>query len=133
MVVKMKAAVLNQAGSPLVVQEVDLHGPGHNEVLVRMAACGVCHSDLHIVRGEWVGFDPPIVVGHEGAGVIEQVGEGVTAVKPGDHVVLGWKTHCGECAYCISGRPYLCDRSQSWTRPARYPGMVSRSTACSPG
>ena len=108
---RMKAAVLYQAGSPLVVQEVELHGPGRNEVLVRVAVCGVCHSDLHILRGEWAGFDPPIVVGHEGAGIVEHVGEGVTAVRPGDHVVLGWKTRCGECAYCISGRPYLCDRS----------------------
>jgi S-(hydroxymethyl)glutathione dehydrogenase/alcohol dehydrogenase len=106
----MRAAVLYQAGAPLVVEEVELQGPGPNEVLVRMAACGVCHSDLHIIRGEWAGFDPPIVVGHEGAGIVERVGEGVTAVAPGDHVVVGWKSRCGECRYCITGRPHLCDR-----------------------
>jgi S-(hydroxymethyl)glutathione dehydrogenase/alcohol dehydrogenase len=108
---KMKAAVLYQAGTPLEVEEVELQGPGRGEVLVRMAACGVCHSDLHILKGEWSGFDPPIVVGHEGAGVVEQVGEGVTAVQPGDHVVLGWKTSCRACRYCITGRPHLCENS----------------------
>ena len=106
---KMKAAVLYTFGEPLVVEEVELHGPGAHEVLVRMAACGVCHSDVHQVKGEWAGFDPPIVIGHEGAGVVEQVGEDVTTVKPGDHVVLGWQTSCGTCRYCITGLPHLCD------------------------
>lgn len=106
---KAKAAVLYEAGAPLVVEEVELRGPGRNEVLVRMAACGVCHSDIHIVKGEWSGFDPPVVAGHEGAGIVEHVGEDVTNVKPGDHVVIGWQTSCGECQLCITGRPYLCD------------------------
>ena len=106
---RMKAAVLYDAGSPLVVDEVALRGPGRDEVLVRVAACGVCHSDFHMVKGEWVDYRPPIVVGHEGAGVVEQTGEGVTTVKPGDHVVLGWKASCGACRYCIIGRPYLCE------------------------
>jgi S-(hydroxymethyl)glutathione dehydrogenase/alcohol dehydrogenase len=106
---KMKAAVLYEAGSPLVVEEVELEGPGRDEVLVRMAACGVCHSDVHQVKGEWAGFDPPIVIGHEGAGVVEQVGDAVTTVKPGDHVVLGWQTSCWACAYCMTGQPHLCD------------------------
>ena len=74
-----------------------------------MAACGVCHSDVHQIKGEWAGFDPPIVIGHEGAGVVEQVGEDVTSVKPGDHVVIGWQTSCGECRFCITGQPHMCD------------------------
>ena len=106
---RMKAAVLYEAGAPLVVEEVELQGPGRNEVLVRLAACGVCHSDLHILKGEWAGFDPPIVVGHEGAGVVERVGEDVTSVKPGDHVVIGWQTSCGDCRLCITGHTHLCD------------------------
>jgi S-(hydroxymethyl)glutathione dehydrogenase/alcohol dehydrogenase len=107
---KMMAAVLHDVGAPLMVEEVELGGPGPHEVLVRVAACGVCHSDLHMLKGEWAGYEPPIVVGHEGAGVVEQVGAGVGAVKPGDHVVLGWKTSCRECRFCTSARPYLCER-----------------------
>ena len=103
-----KAAVLYQAGSPLIVEEVDLQGPGRNEVLVHIAACGVCGSDLHMIRGEWAISEVPVVVGHEGAGIVERVGKDVTTVKPGDHVVLGWRTKCGECHYCISGQPHLC-------------------------
>jgi S-(hydroxymethyl)glutathione dehydrogenase/alcohol dehydrogenase len=109
---KMRAAVLYELGSPLVVQEVELGGPGPDEVLVRIEACGVCHSDLHILEGEWTGFSPPIVVGHEAAGVVEAVGAGVATVKPGDHVVLGWKTRCGECRFCTAGQPHLCERPQ---------------------
>jgi S-(hydroxymethyl)glutathione dehydrogenase/alcohol dehydrogenase len=106
---RMKAAVLYEAGTPPVVEEVELQGPGRNEVMVRMAACGVCHSDIHVVKGEWDGFDPPIIAGHEGSGVVELVGEDVTNVKPGDHVVIGWQASCGECQLCISGHPHLCD------------------------
>ncbi len=104
----MKAAVLYEPGAPLIIDEVELRGPASDEVLVRIAACGVCHSDLHIIRGEWAGFEPPIIAGHEGAGFVEQVGPGVTHVSPGDPVVLGWKSSCGECRYCVDGRPYLC-------------------------
>jgi S-(hydroxymethyl)glutathione dehydrogenase/alcohol dehydrogenase len=68
----------------------------------------VCHSDLHIIQGEWQGFVPPIVVGHEEAGVVQAVGHGVNAVAPGDHVVLGWKSHCERCHQCVNERPHLC-------------------------
>jgi S-(hydroxymethyl)glutathione dehydrogenase/alcohol dehydrogenase len=108
---KTRAAVLYQAGSPLVVEQAELGGPGPGEVLVRLTACGVCHSDLHILKGEWAGFDPPIVVGHEGSGIVDAVGAGVTGISSGDHVVLGWKTHCGTCRQCTNGWPHLCDRS----------------------
>jgi S-(hydroxymethyl)glutathione dehydrogenase/alcohol dehydrogenase len=108
---KTRVAVLYEAGSPLVVEQAELKGPGPGEVLVRLAACGVCHSDLHILKGEWAGFDPPIVVGHEGSGTVEAVGPGVTGLAAGDRVVLGWKTHCGVCRQCTNGWPHLCDRS----------------------
>jgi S-(hydroxymethyl)glutathione dehydrogenase/alcohol dehydrogenase len=110
-VMKTKTAVQYEAGAPLVVEQADLEGPAPGEVLVRLAACGVCHSDLHILRGEWAGFDPPIVVGHEGSGMVESVGEGVTELSAGDPVVLGWKTHCGVCRQCTNGWPHLCDQS----------------------
>lgn len=105
---KIKAAVLYEANSPLVVEEVELRGPGPGEVLVRLAASGVCHSDYHVVKGDWT-YDLPIILGHEGAGIVEQLGEGVTAVDPGDRVVLSWMPNCGQCTYCITGRPNLCD------------------------
>jgi S-(hydroxymethyl)glutathione dehydrogenase/alcohol dehydrogenase len=108
---RTRAAVLYEAGSPLVVEQAELSGPGPGEVLVRLAACGVCHSDLHILKGEWAGFDPPIVVGHEGSGIVEEVGPGVTGISSGDRVVLGWKTHCGVCRPCTNGWPHLCDQS----------------------
>jgi S-(hydroxymethyl)glutathione dehydrogenase/alcohol dehydrogenase len=109
--VNMKAAVLYQPGDPMVIEHAELHGPGPGELLVRLAACGVCHSDLHILKGEWAGFDPPIVVGHEGSGTVEAVGQGVSGLSCGDPVVLGWKTHCGQCRECVAGRTHLCDRS----------------------
>jgi len=104
----MKAAVLHRFGDPLALEEVELRGPGSDEVLVRIAACGVCQSDLHIIRGEWKGFDPPLIAGHEGAGVVESVGDAVTHVRSGDHVVVGWKSSCGACRQCIEARPHLC-------------------------
>lgn len=103
----MKAAVLHVSRSPLVVEEVDLDPPRAGEVLVRLAASGVCRSDLHIMRG--VHPAPlPVVLGHEGAGVVEAVGPGVDRVRPGDHVVLTWLPYCGRCRWCRAGRPNLC-------------------------
>jgi S-(hydroxymethyl)glutathione dehydrogenase/alcohol dehydrogenase len=113
---KTRVAVLYESGSPLVVEQAELKGPGSGEVLVRLAACGVCHSDLHILKGEWEGFDPPIVVGHEGSGIVEKVGKDVTRIETGDPVVLGWKTHCGTCRQCTNGWPHLCDQSPKVAR-----------------
>ena len=107
----LNAAVLNTFGESLALEQVQLRGPGREEVLVRMTACGVCHSDLHIIRGEWKGFDPPLIAGHEGAGIVEEVGKGVTHVRPGDHIVLAWKSNCGSCRQCIEARPHLCTDS----------------------
>jgi S-(hydroxymethyl)glutathione dehydrogenase/alcohol dehydrogenase len=109
--IKMQAAVHYQPHTPMIVEQAQLEGPGPGEILVRLSACGVCHSDLHILKGEWAGFDPPIVVGHEGSGIVEQTGPGVTGLQPGAPVVLGWKTHCGQCRECIAGRFHLCDQS----------------------
>ncbi|MBJ7598974.1 MAG: Zn-dependent alcohol dehydrogenase [Candidatus Nephthysia bennettiae] len=102
-----RAAVLYEAGQPLRVEEVDLAPPQTREVRVRVVAAGVCHSDYHYMKGD-LATRLPAVLGHEGAGVVEEVGAGVTTVAPGDHVVLLWRSGCGHCAYCATGRPALC-------------------------
>ncbi len=105
---KTRAAVLEQFGQPLVVQEVDLADPGTGEVLVRLAACGVCHTDLYTASGADPTGYAPCVLGHEGAGVVERVGPGVTLVEPGDHVVTLFAPECGECVHCRSPRTNRC-------------------------
>ncbi len=104
----MRAAVLYEHDAPLVIEEVEVEPPKGGEVLVRVAASGVCHSDLHMIRG--IHPSPlPAIPGHEGAGVIEEVGPGVTNVEPGDHVVLSWLPYCGHCRMCTRGRPNICE------------------------
>ena len=121
---KVTAAVFEQAGRDLVVEELDLADPGPGEVLVRLAASGVCHSDYHIVKGEWEAA-VPIVLGHEGAGVVEAIGGGVTHVEVGDHVVLSWVPYCGHCRYCHTGRPALCKQVQD----TAYQGVMLDGTS----
>jgi S-(hydroxymethyl)glutathione dehydrogenase/alcohol dehydrogenase len=104
----MQAAVLEEFGAPLVVQDVDLADPRAGEVLVRLEACGVCHTDLYTASGADPSGYSPTVLGHEGAGVVERVGEGVAMVQPGDHVVTLFSPQCGECIHCLSPRTNLC-------------------------
>jgi S-(hydroxymethyl)glutathione dehydrogenase / alcohol dehydrogenase len=106
--VKIRAAVLEEFGQPLVVQEVDLAAPRAGEVLVRLAACGVCHTDLFTASGADPSGYAPCVLGHEGAGVVERAGEGVTLVQPGDHVVTLFAPECGKCVHCLSERTNRC-------------------------
>src|SRR5262245_3603953 len=108
----MRASVLFEQGKPLSVEELELEAPRAGEVLVRMAASGVCHSCLHAADGSWQGVPLPIVLGDEGAGVVERIGPGVTDLAPGDHVILSWAPTCGRCHYCVIGRPNLCERRQ---------------------
>jgi S-(hydroxymethyl)glutathione dehydrogenase / alcohol dehydrogenase len=105
----IKAAVFRKVHAPLTIESVEIDKPWGREVLVRTAATGVCHSDLHVVdgQGRWP-LDRPIVLGHEGAGVVEAVGAEVTTVRPGDHVVACLSGFCGSCAQCLSGHPNLC-------------------------
>jgi S-(hydroxymethyl)glutathione dehydrogenase/alcohol dehydrogenase len=105
---RIRAAVLEEFAQPLVVQEVDLDGPGPGEVLVRLKACGVCHTDLYTASGADPSGYAPTVLGHEGAGVVEEVGEGVTSVAPGDHVVTLFSPQCRECVHCVSPKTNLC-------------------------
>ena len=107
----MQAAVLNASPGRLEIEDVSIDKPGPREVLVRTAHSGLCHSDLHFMDGAWQ-LLPPAVMGHEGAGIVEAVGADVTYVKPGDHVITCLSMFCGQCKYCLSGRPHLCsDRS----------------------
>jgi S-(hydroxymethyl)glutathione dehydrogenase/alcohol dehydrogenase len=105
---KMRAALLEQFGEPLSVQEVELAEPRAGEVLVRLAACGVCHTDLYTASGADPSGYAPTVLGHEGAGVVEQVGPDVTLLAPGDHVVTLFSPQCGECIHCLDPRTNLC-------------------------
>src|SRR5213596_3200307 len=105
---KIRAAVLEQFGSPLEVQAIELAEPKAGEVLVRLAACGVCHTDLYTASGADPSGYAPTVLGHEGAGVVEAIGEGVTSVAPGDHVVTLFSPQCRECEHCRDPRTNLC-------------------------
>lgn len=104
---KARAAVLTGPGTPLDIIELEVAEPGIGEVRVKMLASGVCHSDLRVIHGEW-GAEFPIVLGHEGSGVIESVGAGVTGLAPGDLVALSWTPSCRACSYCVAGKPQLC-------------------------
>ncbi|MFF8475121.1 Zn-dependent alcohol dehydrogenase [Streptomyces sp. NPDC015414] len=109
MTIEFDAAVFRTPNEPLTIERVSISStPPPGEVLVRLRASGVCHSDLHVLLGEWE-VPSPMILGHEGAGIVESVGEGVTTLKAGDHVVLSWTPSCHRCRYCISGRPVLCD------------------------
>lgn len=104
----VRGAVLYNFGEPLRVESVRLRDPRPNEVVVKMVASGVCHSDLSVQQGK-LPVPPPVLLGHEGAGIVEEVGKEVTGLAPGDHVVLAWVQSCGQCAYCIGGEGHLCD------------------------
>jgi S-(hydroxymethyl)glutathione dehydrogenase/alcohol dehydrogenase len=103
----MKAAVSYEINTPMRVEEVTLDDPQDHEVLVKLAAAGTCHSDLHFLKGD-IPVSMPVVMGHEGAGIVEKVGPGVTTLQPGDHVVLMVAFSCGKCHFCVTGRPTLC-------------------------
>ena len=103
----MKAAVLRAFNAPLQIEDLSIDEPGPGEVLVKTAASGVCHSDLHVIEGS-LPMPPPCVLGHEPAGIVEAVGPGVGDFEPGDHVIGCLTTFCGSCRFCTEGRPYLC-------------------------
>lgn len=119
---RIKAAVLFETNRPYSVETVELDPPKRGEVLVRVGAAGICRSDLHFQKGEAV-IALPAVLGHEGSGTVEAVGEGVTMVKPGDHVILSFVPNCGHCYSCETGKPQLCDTH------ARTPGKLFDNTS----
>lgn len=106
---KMRAAILEQLNAPLVIDDVELDEPKDEEVLVKLVANGVCHSDIHCIKGDLL-TQLPIVLGHEGAGIVEKVGSGVTELQPGDKVIVTVAPHCGKCPACMMGVPSSCER-----------------------
>ncbi|NRA97697.1 MAG: alcohol dehydrogenase catalytic domain-containing protein, partial [Planctomycetes bacterium] len=104
---RTRAAVVHEVAGPIVVEELELSAPRAGEALVRILAAGVCHSDWHLVTGA-TKHPLPVVLGHEGAGVVEAVGDGVTSIEEGDRVALNWAPYCGTCALCRKGSPALC-------------------------
>jgi S-(hydroxymethyl)glutathione dehydrogenase/alcohol dehydrogenase len=113
----MKAAILEEIPGELVVDDVQISAPQGQEVLIRTAFAGLCHSDLHFMEGKYP-CPVPAVLGHESSGVVEAVGPDVTHVQPGDHVITCISGFCGSCGYCLSGRPNLCDKTTLRTDPA---------------
>lgn len=107
----MKAAVFHAPHQPLTIEDVEIEKPKRREVLLRTAYAGLCHSDLHFMEGLYP-YPTPAVLGHEGAAVVEAVGEDVTYVKPGDHVITCLSVFCGECEYCTTGHTNLCDNAE---------------------
>lgn len=110
---KIRAALVAERGRDIRVEDVDLADPGEGEVRVKIVASGVCHSCLHAADGSWTHMPVPIVLGDEGAGIVEAAGRGVRGVREGDHVILSWSPACGLCHYCVIGRPVLCERRSS--------------------
>ena len=106
---RIKAAVLYGIETPLVIEEVELDPPKAGEVLVKMVATGICHSDIHRYTGDAASRLYPIILGHEGAGIVQEVGEGVTRVEPGQHAILTFLPSCGKCRWCHTGHPNKCD------------------------
>ena len=105
---KFRAAVLERVGAPLAIETLEMSPLRGDDVLVRIHASGLCHTDLETIQGS-LAYPLPIVLGHEGAGVVEAVGPAVTRVRPGDHVILSWNPHCGHCFYCERSLPILCE------------------------
>lgn len=119
----MKAAVLHKVGGPFVIEEVELLPPQPHEVRVRLAAAGACHSDWHFVVGN-IKRSLPVVLGHEGAGVVEEVGSRVTRVQPGQRVLLNWAPCCDACFYCLRGQSRLCETWWGWRQGAMPDGST---------
>src|SRR5260221_9690808 len=112
-----KAVLCRELNKPVVVETIGVDGPKRGEVTVKLAACGVCHSDLSATNGT-IALPPPLVLGHEGAGEVTEVGEGVSTLAPGDHVISSFIYMCGKCRFCAAGRPVLClEQHKALTTP----------------
>jgi len=129
----MKAAVCYEYGKPLVIEDVDIDPPKKREVKVKLAATAVCHSDIHIIKGELFGGKLPIIAGHESAGYVVEVGEGVTQVKVGDPVVLSLLCSCGECRFCTMGLPHMCEYKWPLNTESRLHNKQGQSITHRPG
>ena len=124
----MKAAVFREINTPMEVEDVTIDKPGPNEVLVRTAAAGVCHSDMHFYNGTYPGHRP-MILGHESAGVVEAVGSNVIYVKPGDHVITCLSVFCGHCEHCLTGHMSLCQAPEVQRGPSEPPRLSQNGDA----
>src|SRR5512140_997863 len=118
----MKAAVLREVRTPLQIEDVKINKPGPNEVLIRTAAAGVCHSDLHFIEGSYPA-QMPVVLGHESAGIVEQVGSEVRTCAPGDHVITCLSAFCGHCEHCLSGHMSRCQSPETKRQAGEEPRL----------
>ncbi|MCS6765424.1 MAG: Zn-dependent alcohol dehydrogenase [Candidatus Protistobacter heckmanni] len=128
---KSKAVVCREIGKPVVVEEILVEAPRRGELMIKLSACGVCHGDLSATNGT-IPFPPPVVLGHEGAGVVVAVGEGVSDYAVGDHVVSSFVSMCGKCRYCQTGRPQLCDQAARAAAPLPDGTVRTRDLAGNP-
>ena len=117
----IESAVLHGYQEAIAVEALELGDPGRGEVLVELKASGVCHSDWHVVKGDWSDVAPPVILGHEGAGIVRAIGPGVGSVREGDHVILSWMPNCGRCEACQRGFPNVCYDPPPSTAAARSP------------
>src|SRR5947209_388182 len=124
---RVQGVVSRAKGEPVSLETVIVPDPGPGEALINVQACGVCHTDLHYRDGA-VNDDYPFLLGHEAAGTVEAVGDGVTQVAPGDYVIIAWRAPCGECRSCRRGRPWYCFNSLN----ARQPMTLEDGTPLSP-
>ena len=125
---QVRGVVARSKGAPVTVETILVPDPGPGEAVVQVQACGVCHTDLHYREGG-INDDFPFLLGHEAAGIVEAVGEGVTDVAPGDYVVLNWRAVCGECRACLRGRPWYCFNTHNATQKM----TLEDGTELSPG
>ena len=123
---KSRAAIAFEAGKPLIIEEIDVAGPKAGEVLVRIVATGVCHTDAFTLSGADPEGQFPVILGHEGGGIVEEVGPGVTTLKPGDHVIPLYTPECGECEYCLSKKTNLCVKIRATQGKGLMPDGTSR-------
>ena len=123
----MKAAIFREVGQPLEIENISISKPGPREVMVRTAAAGVCHSDLHFIEGLYPA-QTPMVLGHESAGIVEQVGSDVTYVKPGDHVITCLSVFCGHCEQCLTGHMSLCSSAEVRRDQDEEPRLAQEGT-----
>ena len=125
---QVKAVVARSKGAPVTIETINVPDPGPGEAVVKVQACGVCHTDLHYREGG-INDEFPFLLGHEAAGVVEAVGDGVTEVAPGDFVVLNWRAVCGDCRACLRGEPWYCFNTHNATQKM----TLEDGTELSPG
>ena len=135
---KFKAAILEKTGQPLLVDDVECLPLQAHDVLVRLQASGLCHTDYEVIQGS-LPYPLPIILGHEGAGIVEEIGPSVKSVKVGDKVICSWNPFCGHCFYCVRNQPILCEASYGWHIPLPlawrknaplFSGFFSRTIHC---